>query len=63
MEQDTLEYRIEIDSESIDEAIKKVDVLNEHLKQTIELVNQLNLKGVEVRPGSNPCGLWDRTFK
>lgn len=63
MEQDTLEYRIEIDSESIDEAIKKVDVLNEHLKQTIELVNQLNLKGVEVRSGSKPCGLWDRTFK
>lgn len=63
MEQDTLEYRIEIDSESLDEAIKKVDVLNEHLKQTIELVNQLNLKGVEVRPESKPCGLWDRTFK
>lgn len=63
MEQDTLEYRIEIDSESIDEAIKKLDVLNEHLKQTIELVNQLNLKGVEVRPESKSCGLWDRTFK
>jgi hypothetical protein len=59
MEQDTLEYRIEIDSESINEAIKKVDVLNEHLKQTIELVNQLNLKGVEVRPEPRPCGLWD----
>lgn len=63
MEQDTLEYRIEIDSESIDEAINKVDVLNDHLKQTIELVNRLNSKGVEVRLDSKPCGLWDRTFK
>lgn len=48
MAQDAFEYRIEIDSEGVDEAIEKVDVLNDHLKQTIELVDQLNLKGVEV---------------
>lgn len=63
MAQDTFEYRIEIDSESVDEATKKVDVLNEHLKQTIELVDQLNLKGVEVRLEQKPCGLWHRLFK
>lgn len=63
MAQDTFEYRIEIDSESVDEATKKVDVLNEHLKQTIELVDQLHLKGVEVRLESKPYGLWHRLFK
>ena len=35
MAQDAFEYRIEIDSEGVDEAIEKVDVLNDHLKQTI----------------------------
>ena len=63
MAQDTFEYRIEIDSEGVDEAIEKVDVLNDHLKQTIELVDQLNLKGVEVRLESKPYGLWNRLFK
>ena len=63
MAQDAFEYRIEIDSEGVDEAIEKVDVLNDHLKQTIELVDQLNLKGVEVRLESKPYGLWHRLFK
>lgn len=59
MAQDAFEYRIEIDSEGVDEAIEKVD----HLKQTIELVDQLNLKGVKVRLESKPYGLWHRLFK
>lgn len=63
MAQDSFEYRIEIDSEGVDEAIEKVNVLNDRLKQTIELVDQLNLKGVEVRLGQKPCGLWHRLFK
>lgn len=63
MAQDAFEYRIEIDSEGVDEAIEKVDVLNDHLKQTIELVDQLNLKGVEVRLESKLYGLWHRLFK
>ncbi|GEA96613.1 hypothetical protein HCY78_02065 [Limosilactobacillus fermentum] len=63
MAQDAFEYRIEIDSEGVDEAIEKVDVLNDHLKQTIELVDQLNLKGVEVCLESKPYGLWHRLFK